>query len=372
MPTSGSSQAKLALEVGVEVGRALVDDVGHVADDHEAVREADRQVDRAQADVVEAHRVPAPVGRRAAADVDRHVQDRARGRSGRAWPARRRREKCMPRTTPRVEREWLSCTQASTMPASASRSARKVSTKNPLPSRWTSGSMTAMPGRLVASGGHLETMVRRSPLAAHHQRPGPSGTRRHRRGRGPAGWRPASPGRRPPKPQLAHVPCRTARTSRASCPRSARGAGSRTGAVASDAASQAQETPPASWRARSRLRSRAVATGRALPPHPPACPGSRAADRGARGRRAGRAGRASSASPGPSRPRGSSGAPAPGTPGSRCARMRAASTWSSPPRCAGSCRRTPPRAGPPCGSCRSAPRRTPPAPGPRRHRGTRP
>ena len=49
MPTSGSSQAKPRSSSGVVVGRALVDHVGDFAHHDEAVGEADREVDRAEA-----------------------------------------------------------------------------------------------------------------------------------------------------------------------------------------------------------------------------------------------------------------------------------------------------------------------------------
>ena len=70
-------------------------------------------------------------------------------RTSLAWPGPT--EKCMPRSTPRAEREWLSCTQSSRMPSSARRSARKVSTKNPRASRCTTGSTTTSPGSRVGS-----------------------------------------------------------------------------------------------------------------------------------------------------------------------------------------------------------------------------
>ena len=48
--------------------------------------------------------------------------------------------KCIPRSTPLPEREWLSCTHSSWMPSSASVVAREVSRKKPRASPWTTGS----------------------------------------------------------------------------------------------------------------------------------------------------------------------------------------------------------------------------------------
>jgi hypothetical protein len=64
-----------ALELRVVVGRLLVDHVGDVAEHAEAVREAGRHEQLAHADVVQLEAVPAPVRRRAAAQVDRDVEN---------------------------------------------------------------------------------------------------------------------------------------------------------------------------------------------------------------------------------------------------------------------------------------------------------
>ena len=53
--------------------------------------------------------------------------------------------KCMPRSTPRAEREWLSWTHSSSTPSSASVLARKVSRKKPRASPWTVGSSRSGP-----------------------------------------------------------------------------------------------------------------------------------------------------------------------------------------------------------------------------------
>ena len=49
------------------------------------------------------------------------IEPRAQ-RTSLAWPSPI--AKCMPRTTPRAEREWLSCTNVSVTPSSASTLAR--------------------------------------------------------------------------------------------------------------------------------------------------------------------------------------------------------------------------------------------------------
>ena len=81
--------------------------------------------------VVELEALPLAEGRRAAAQVD----DRRRGsrpraqRTSLAWPGSV--WKCIPRSVPRREREWLSCTNATSTPALAHASARNVSAKKP-------------------------------------------------------------------------------------------------------------------------------------------------------------------------------------------------------------------------------------------------
>src|SRR3954469_7244182 len=58
--------------------------------------------------------------------------------------------KCMPRSTPRAEREWLSCTQVSATPASARTFSRYVSAKNPRSSGKTRGTTRSASGRAVS------------------------------------------------------------------------------------------------------------------------------------------------------------------------------------------------------------------------------
>src|SRR5205807_320395 len=58
--------------------------------------------------------------------------------------------KCIPRSVPRREREWLSCTNATSTPASVHASARKLSRKKPRASWWTSGARRTRPVRRVS------------------------------------------------------------------------------------------------------------------------------------------------------------------------------------------------------------------------------
>src|SRR4051795_8298314 len=57
----------------------------------------------------------------------------------------------MPRSVPWREREWLSCTKSVGMPWRRAVSARKVSTKNPLASPWTTGASRTSPSSRVSS-----------------------------------------------------------------------------------------------------------------------------------------------------------------------------------------------------------------------------
>src|SRR3954451_12333488 len=66
-----------AFEIVVVVARLLVDDVGHVAHDAEAMREPDRAVDDVEILVAELEALPLPVARRALAQVHDDVVDRA-------------------------------------------------------------------------------------------------------------------------------------------------------------------------------------------------------------------------------------------------------------------------------------------------------
>src|SRR3954470_477997 len=74
--------------------------------------------------------------------------------------------KCIPRTIPRLERDWLSCTNSPRIPSSSKIERRKVSTKNPRSSPSTFGSISATPSILVSS---LFIGARR--LAAAPERP---------------------------------------------------------------------------------------------------------------------------------------------------------------------------------------------------------
>jgi hypothetical protein len=99
------------------VGRAFVDDDRRLGEHTEAVREAVGSVQLAMGLVVHLERLPVPQRRRAGADVDEDVEDRS------ALAAQELRQTWLevhPRTTPRPEREWLSCTHSSWMPSSAS------------------------------------------------------------------------------------------------------------------------------------------------------------------------------------------------------------------------------------------------------------
>ena len=73
---------------GVVVARHLVGDVGLVARDAEAVREADRDEELAAVLVAQLERLVLAVGGRVAAQVDRHVVDRAARARGPASPGR--------------------------------------------------------------------------------------------------------------------------------------------------------------------------------------------------------------------------------------------------------------------------------------------
>src|SRR5689334_14234209 len=67
----------------------------------------------------------------------------------------------MPRTMPRFERDWLSCTNSPRMPSSSKIERRKVSTKNPRSSPITFGSMSATPSIRVS-----KSFIGRARLAA--------------------------------------------------------------------------------------------------------------------------------------------------------------------------------------------------------------
>src|SRR3954447_24563009 len=58
--------------------------------------------------------------------------------------------KCIPRRTPRAEREWLSWMKSSAMPASARTFCRYVSAKKPRSSGKTRGTSSLAPGRVVS------------------------------------------------------------------------------------------------------------------------------------------------------------------------------------------------------------------------------
>src|SRR4051794_35022405 len=55
----------------------------------------------------------------------------------------------MPRTVPRREREWLSCTKRVSTPSALHDSSRNVSTKKPRSSPWTAGASRTRPSRRV-------------------------------------------------------------------------------------------------------------------------------------------------------------------------------------------------------------------------------
>ena len=84
----GSSKRKPRLGRRVVDARALVDEVGDLAEHAEAVREADGDPQLVMGLVVEHGALPLAEGGRAAAQVDDDVEDLARGRSARACPAR--------------------------------------------------------------------------------------------------------------------------------------------------------------------------------------------------------------------------------------------------------------------------------------------
>src|SRR3954454_14212065 len=78
--------------------------------------------------------------------------------------------KCMPRITPRADREWLSCTNSSRTPRRANALWRKDSTKKPRSSPWTGGCSRIGPSRRV---GRRSMQTARSGgggrLAGHHR-----------------------------------------------------------------------------------------------------------------------------------------------------------------------------------------------------------
>ena len=115
----------------------LVVDVGDLAEDAEAVGEADRDEELAVALVVELVALPLPVGRRAAAQVDGDVADPRRAGSAPASPARARSGSAGRAGCPALEREWLSWTNSPSTPSSRQASALKVSTRKPRSSPWT-------------------------------------------------------------------------------------------------------------------------------------------------------------------------------------------------------------------------------------------
>ena len=139
------------LERGVVVGRAAVDDVGDVADDHEAVGEADRAgrlaVGPRRRARTASQRPKVGEPRRMSTATSR-IAPRAQ-RTSLAWP-RADREVHAAQDPPRRARVVVLHPLLDGCRALGEASARKVSTKKPRASRWTAGSMTTMPERRVA------------------------------------------------------------------------------------------------------------------------------------------------------------------------------------------------------------------------------
>src|SRR5579875_451534 len=88
--------------------------------------------------------------------------------------------KCMPRTIPWPEREWLSWTKLTLPSSSASTSARKLSKKKPRSSPKTRGLISLTPSSrpsTISTAGNLEqTAVRQSRPRMMRSRPSPSAT----------------------------------------------------------------------------------------------------------------------------------------------------------------------------------------------------
>ena len=151
MSGHGSSRSRvvvgdLALGRGVVVARALVDDVGHVGQDAEAVREADRDVELAHRSSSSSIASHSPKSASRAAGRRRRRRS-ARARSARAWPGRARSGSASRAACPRREREWLSWTKCSSTPCSAHTFSRNVSVKKPRSSPNTFGSSRTRPSR---------------------------------------------------------------------------------------------------------------------------------------------------------------------------------------------------------------------------------
>src|SRR5918992_5170633 len=77
--------------------------------------------------------------------------------------------KWTPRSVPRREREWLSCTKSAGTPCAAHASARQVSMKNPRASPWTAGASSTGPSirvgrRRIEAGGYDAAVERRSAM----------------------------------------------------------------------------------------------------------------------------------------------------------------------------------------------------------------
>ena len=104
------------LRLGVVVGRDLVRQVGDVAQDAEAVGEPVRDIELEVPLGVQLDRLPLAERRRPRrmSTTTSRTEPRAQ-RTSFDWPG----WKCMPRTIPRLESEWLSWTNSSVMPSSA-------------------------------------------------------------------------------------------------------------------------------------------------------------------------------------------------------------------------------------------------------------
>ena len=122
-----------------------------VAEHAEAVAEAERDEELAVGLVVELVALPLAEGRRVAAQVDGDVPDprRAAQRTSFAWPGAV--WKWMPRRVPLPERRVVVLDEVGRRcRARASASARKVSTRKPRSSPWTSGSIRTSPSSSVS------------------------------------------------------------------------------------------------------------------------------------------------------------------------------------------------------------------------------
>ncbi len=181
MPSAGSFQQQRALVLGKPVVGGLVEEVGRFGEHEEAVRES-RAAPRACAGSPPTARSPTQrpkVGERAAqvdGDVVRPRPRRTRtsfpcgARSGSAGRAARRAR----------EREWLSCTNVASSPASANARAFQLSKKKPRASPKTLGSISSD----VRQARSAMTFIgSRRRLAQHRQQVLAVAVLRQRRGR---------------------------------------------------------------------------------------------------------------------------------------------------------------------------------------------